>query len=85
MSDNILIEAHKLVTGDRAKQYGNANDLLSRVAGAFEIITGKGIEPEDICLIMVLLKLQRDQHRSKRDNRVDACGYLELMNQIKEK
>jgi hypothetical protein len=37
----------------------------------------KDLGPEDVALFMVAVKLSRECHEPKRDNLVDAAGYLE--------
>jgi len=37
------------------------------------------LSSEDVAMLMVLLKIAREQHKHKRDNIVDAAGYLGIV------
>jgi len=83
--ENILQEAHRLVDGDRDKSYGGWNEDFSRTAKLASILTKKELTALDVIKIMVCVKLSRSSNRYKRDNLVDACGYLEGWNEIEGK
>lgn len=76
----VLDEAKKIINGERNGQYGDPEDSLEAIALSWTsylqgyanvTLTGK-----DAALMMVLLKICREQHSEKRDNLVDAAGYL---------
>ena len=71
----ILQEAQDLIGGDRQASYGHPRDDFKRTAGMWSSYLGHPILPEDIPLMMVLLKTSREKNRHKRDNLVDMCGY----------
>jgi len=75
------LEAHRLIHGDRAKQYGNVHDNFGRWSN---LCLSAGIEasPYDLAIIMALCKLARQANKHKRDNIVDAIGYLDLAQQL---
>lgn len=84
---SILTEAEDLVNGDRAQAYGKPSDNFRRWANlcrATERPALALLTPEDIAIIMALGKLARETNSVKRDNPVDACGYLEIYSQITE-
>jgi hypothetical protein len=88
--ESILDEAQRLVTSDRNYQYGPWEEESARVcmimdilapldAGAFQ--HGRNATAR-FTLSIVVLKMVRDSYRHKRDNLVDACGYLKLLEDI---
>ena len=78
---SILPEAHGLVYGDRQASYGHPAVDFSRTAALVNVLLAsklsKDLGPEDVALFMVAVKLSRECHEPKRDNLVDAAGYLE--------
>lgn len=73
---NILEEANDLIYGDRAKSYGRVTDNFGRIAKGWEVILGQPITIEQVGLCMAWLKIAREIGNPKRDNLVDAAGYL---------
>lgn len=83
---SILTEAQGLVHGPRQEAYGHpANDFSRTAALASILLAGKlkeDLGPEDVALFMVCVKLSREVNAHKRDNLVDAAGYLETLNMV---
>jgi len=78
VSLSILQEAQALIHGDRQATYGHPRDNLGRIARLWSVVLGVDVTPEQVCLCMVQVKIARQVHRPKRDNLVDAAGYLAL-------
>lgn len=84
---SVLSEADRLVNGDRAKAYGDAREdyeataalwtIMLQRSGAFD---RRSVSAGDAARCMIQVKLCRDAHRPKRDNRVDVAGYSEVLN-----
>lgn len=72
---SIVDEAVDAVTGDRAAAYGHPYDDFTMVAGMWHAMFGWEAQPEDVALAMIIVKLARERHSSKRDNIVDIVGY----------
>lgn len=81
-SNSILAEAEHLTTRDRNESYGHPAHDYSRVSAAFNSLTGHRITPEEAILFMVCVKLAREAYKPKRDNRVDAAGYLNCLDLV---
>jgi len=88
---SILDEAQGIIWGDREKTYGEPDVNLRRIAGmwnAYMSAKAQGgsttIEPEDVCWMMVMLKASRQMNTPKRDNLVDAAGYIGLIERIQK-
>jgi len=75
-----MLEANHLVNGDRQADYGSPADSYRDIAKMWTGLLGRklarDITAEEAALMMVALKLQRQTQRPKRDNLVDAHGYL---------
>lgn len=82
MSESICVEADRLVSVDRAADYGHPEQDFSRTVGAFNSLTGHKLTVSQGILFMVCVKLSRECNKSKRDNRVDAVGYIKLLDMV---
>jgi hypothetical protein len=83
----ICEQVKELVYGDRALQYGSFGDNAQRILDIYFSIkkTREVSTPADVALFMLCVKLGREGTKPKRDNRVDAAGYIELWDQEIEK
>lgn len=83
-----LMTGHKLVHGDRGKNYGHPYDDFSRTVAAVNAFLGhkfkEPLGPEDIPLIMLCVKLSRESNCPKPDNLTDAAGYIETWWMVKK-
>ena len=79
--ETICQEADRIVSGARQADYGHPRDDFAKAAKMWtgtllpKLRTGSEVEPLDVALCMIQVKLSRHVNRSKRDNLVDACGY----------
>lgn len=77
---SILQEADRLVSNARAEDYGDASEGFRLAARIAAVITPKDAPIAEECIyFMIALKLARHHHKIKRDNLVDAVGYLALL------
>lgn len=83
-----MLEANRLVNGDRQADYGTPTQNYEGIArvwsGILWPILKRDIEPAEAALMMAGLKLQRQAMKHKRDNLVDAHGYLLVYAHIQE-
>lgn len=87
--ESVLQEAQKIIYGDREKTYGRPDLNLTRIAALWDTYLQEKylgnistITSEDVCWMMTLMKCARQMNESKRDNLVDACGYIALIERI---
>lgn len=88
-SESVLQEAQKIIYGDREQTYGRPDVNLHRIAALWDTYLQEKylgnidkITAEDVCWMMVLMKCARQMNAPKRDNLVDACGYISLIERI---
>ena len=87
---NVLQEADAIAGKDRSRDYGHPRKNHERIAAFWTIQLGnklkpgEKIEPREVALMMVALKLAREINTPKRDNLVDAAGYLKCVEMIDE-
>lgn len=84
----ILLEAQRITTADRRAAYDAATANHTRIAGAWNWYLssrpepGAQITPKDAAMMMLLLKVARETHSTRRDNLVDIAGYARIVAQI---
>lgn len=83
--ESVLQEAERLINGDRQAQYSHPTDDYTKTSKAFNALTGHNITPKEAMLFMVCVKLSRECYKAKRDNLVDACGYLGCIEKHEER
>lgn len=81
--ESILDEAKRIVHGDRGENYGHPFEDFSRTAQIWSAILGIDVDPEQVALCMVGVKISREVNRPKRDNIVDGAGYFETLDMVK--
>ena len=83
--NNILDDARGIIYGDREKTYGNPAKNLTLIGKLWGDYLGVPIDPNDVCLMMILLKTARLKNdTTHRDGMVDGVGYFALMERIQE-
>lgn len=84
----LLLEAHDIITGERRKAYGSPVNGLTGVAAQWQLYLMLkykiqfNLTAEDVCWMMADVKKIRQLYKSKRDNVVDAAGYIGLIEQV---
>jgi len=83
-SKTILEEAAGITTTDRNITYGQPIDNHGRTAEFWSTYLGTNITPEDVCWMMMLVKVSRNMHAPSRDNLVDMAGYARNIEMIRD-
>ena len=84
----ILDDAKDACYGERHADYGHPREDFTRTAilwtGLLQHLMADGefITPEDVARCMIGVKLARDVHSPKRDNRVDMAGYALCLDRL---
>lgn len=81
---NVFEEAYELVSGPRAEHYGPPVENLRRIGTVWAVLLDlpEPVPPRTVAVMMAALKLVREGGpKAKRDNLVDACGYLLIAEQ----
>lgn len=86
----ILQEAQKLVYGARPKSYSHPARDYAKTAKMWtgilleKLLPGTEITPTEAVLMMAAMKISREVFLHKRDNLVDAAGYIACAERIQE-
>jgi hypothetical protein len=78
MNGGILLEAHALINAARQEEYGPPAESFRRVAAMWSAYLGRPVTGRDVAVCLALLKFSREAHQHKRDNLLDAAGYVGL-------
>jgi hypothetical protein len=90
MSTNVFDEAKEIIYGDREGLYGHPSKNLERIATQWSLYMRQKynqqvlLSAEDVCWMMSVLKMVRQMNADKRDNLVDAIGYIGLIERLNE-
>jgi hypothetical protein len=88
VNESILQEADRLTSQDRQADYGHPAEDFGRTAALINAWLGDQLKSpltaEQVVMFMVFVKLSRQRNKWKRDNLVDAAGYLRLVEMIDE-
>lgn len=76
---SVLQEADALVHGDRNRDYGPPREAYEGLAKLWNAFAGTALTPEQVVVMLILMKVNRERYRAKRDNRVDIAGYAEVL------
>ena len=83
--DKLLDTAKELVTGARAKDYGDAYENHERVAKLWSIILDKEVSVSQVYQCLTALKLSRlIVTPTHQDSWVDIAGYASLGGEVDE-
>lgn len=58
------------------EDYGSPAESFARIAALWSAYLGHPVSRKDVAVCMVLLKLAREATSHKRDNLLDAAGYI---------
>ena len=73
--ENVLAKAGQLITGDRARDYGDAYENHERVATMWSAILGIKVSVRMVYLCLLALKISRlVKTPGHTDSWVDICG-----------
>ena len=76
--ESICQKADRLVGGDRRWAYDHPWDNCSKIARIWSVILDVEVEPSQVALCMIGVKLAREVHRHKEDNLIDIAGYSQV-------
>lgn len=83
--DSVLLQAHKLIHGDRQKAYGHPLDNFTLTGILWGAWLGlPPLPPEDVAIMKVLMKIAREKNLHNIENIRDGAGYLATIPMIRE-
>jgi len=77
------MDTNQLVT-ERGSDYGHPRDDFGRTAQLWTAYLKYPIMPEDVPMMMILLKVSRERHKHKDDNLADIKGYARTCEMLYE-
>ena len=83
-TESILSEAERIVNGDRQADYSDPVANFKHISAIASAISKEELSPTTCAIVMIAVKLARENYKHKRDNLVDLAGYVEILHRIKE-
>jgi hypothetical protein len=81
--DEILKEAARIISTERADDYGPADESFKRIARLWTAYLDVAVSPMDVANMYILSKVQRTlTSPSKSDTWLDICGYAALAGEM---
>lgn len=80
--NDILEAAGRCINGERQQDYGRPENNFSRIARLWEAYSGIPYKPEEVAIMMALLKVARIASGRKADNYIDLAGYAALAGEL---
>ena len=84
-SKELLKETIKVITGPRAKDYGDKYDNHVNISELWSSYLDHKISPHDVAICMALVKIARLKHRRTKDCYIDIAGYAAIAGEIESK
>ncbi|QFG04537.1 hypothetical protein SEA_JEEVES_62 [Mycobacterium phage Jeeves] len=80
---SILTSAEEIINGQRAKDYGDARENHERIASLWSDFKKVEFSPEDVAVMMILLKIARFMENGyHEDTVVDIAGYAGVLEKM---
>ena len=83
-TESILSEAERIVNGDRQVDYSDPVANFKHISAIASSISKENLSPTTCAIVMIAVKLARENYKHKRDNLVDLAGYVDILHRIKE-
>ena len=84
-SRDLLKETIKVITGPRAKDYGDKYNNHVNISELWSSYLDHKISPHDVAICMALVKIARLKHRRTKDCYIDIAGYAAIASEIESK
>jgi hypothetical protein len=90
MATNDILAQVDGIISERGLQYGDPAESLTAIAEIWttllrsQLAPGQKVSASDVGLLMAALKIVRQSNTHKRDNLVDAIGYLTIVSRLEE-
>ena len=87
---DILTQVDGIIS-ERGLQYGDPSECFLQIAEIWttllrgKLAPGQRLSASDVGLLMASLKIVRQANTHKRDNLVDAIGYLTIVSRLEER
>ena len=89
-SQDILHQVDGIIS-ERGINYGDPSESFTQIAEIWttllrsQLAPGQRLSASDVGLLMASLKIVRQSNTHKRDNLVDAIGYLTIVSRLEER
>ena len=81
---SIILDEAKKIVYEKNAIYGQSEDNFAVTASLWSAYLGKPIQPEDVGMMLILMKVASERYMHKKDNLVDIAGYAECVAKLHE-
>lgn len=78
----MLLDEVKKIIYDREASYGSVDYNFKKIANYWSEYLGIKLNENNVAIMMILLKIAREQCGHKRDNLIDIAGYVECLDNL---
>lgn len=82
--ETFAAEVERIIGTDRRQEYGSVRESFEQIAKGWVLILGGDLGPAQVAQCMIWMKLCRERHKPKHDNRVDIAGYAACLDALYE-
>ena len=81
---SIILDEAKKIVYEGGSAYDQPEDNFEITAKLWSAYLGNPIQPEDVGMMMILMKVASERYMRKKDNLVDIAGYAECVARLHE-
>lgn len=70
------------IADERGKQYGDVVKCFEDTKKILETTFGIRLAETEICKVMIAMKLARELHQPKKDNKTDVINYFAILTEL---
>ena len=82
MSPKLFLSTVEAIVTQRGEAYGSPRDNMEQIAKRWSLTLGTKVTAQQVCLLMIDVKLARLAHGIHADSIQDIAGYAAVLNQV---
>ncbi len=79
-----LLRECAAIADEREAQYGDCKENFEEIAAVLDAMFALPLSPVQVVKVMIAVKVAREKHKQKKDNRADLINYVAILNRLLE-